>query len=109
MLNDYCESAFYKANFSYGEYTARRGTQKARRFWFRWGNPCDRYARRAMKEDSSEKKKDSRGHIRNLLILILRKRKLKTFLLNVSTAKSVVSNGGIIARESKLFKTRGIV
>lgn len=37
MLNDYCESAFYKANFSYGEYTARRGTQEARRFWFRWG------------------------------------------------------------------------
>ena len=36
MLNDYCESAFYKANFSYGEYTARRGTQEARRFWFRW-------------------------------------------------------------------------
>lgn len=67
MLNDYCESAFYKANFSYGEYTARRGTQEARRFWFRWGNPCDRYARRAMKGDRSEKKKDSRGLIRNRL------------------------------------------
>lgn len=67
MLNDYCESAFYKANFSYGEYTARRGTQEARRFWFRWGNPCDRYARRAMKEDRSEKKKNSRGLIRSRL------------------------------------------
>lgn len=94
MLNDYCESAFYKANFSYGEYTARRGTQEARRFWFRWGNPCDRYARRAMKEDRSEKKKNSRGLIRSIL-------------LNASTAKAVVSDGGIITRESKLFKLVG--
>lgn len=30
-------------------------------------NPCDRYARRAMKGDRSEKKKDSRGLIRNRL------------------------------------------
>lgn len=26
-MSTYCESAFYKANFSLGEYTARRGTQ----------------------------------------------------------------------------------
>jgi hypothetical protein len=63
----YCESAFYKANFSYGEYTARRGTQEARRFWYRWGNPCDRYARRAMKSDRSNKKRDSRVFIRSRL------------------------------------------
>ena len=81
MLNDYCESAFYKANFSYGEYTARRGTQEARRFWFRWGNPCDRYARRAMKEDRSEKKKDSRGHIRS---------RLKS--VNIDTAEDEIEN-----------------
>ena len=81
MLNDYCESAFYKANFSYGEYTARRGTQEARRFWFRWGNPCDRYARRSMKEDRSEKKKDSRGLIRS---------RLKS--VNIDTAEEGIEN-----------------
>lgn len=31
------------------------------------GNPCDRYARRSMKEDRSEKKKNSRGLIRSRL------------------------------------------
>lgn len=66
-MSTYCESAFYKANFSLGEYTARRGTQEARRFWYRWGNPCSRYARRAMKSDHSNKKRDSRVFVRSRL------------------------------------------
>ena len=39
-------------------YPPKNGTQRSRRFWYRWGNPCDRYVRRALIEDSSEKKKE---------------------------------------------------
>lgn len=49
------------------ESIAKRGTQKDRKFWYRWGNPCDRYARRARKEDCSNKKRDSRVLIRSRL------------------------------------------
>lgn len=61
----YCESVFYKENFS--NCTANHGTQKARRFWYRWGNPLDRSARRAMKSDYSNKKRDSRVFVRSEL------------------------------------------
>ena len=48
-------------------YPPKNGTQRSRRFWYRWGNPCDRYVRRARIEDSSEKKKYSRVSVRGLL------------------------------------------
>lgn len=47
--------------------TASRGTAHARRFWYRWGNPVDRYVHKALKEDRATKRNDARGNVSSIL------------------------------------------
>lgn len=37
------------------------GTQSARRCWFRWGSPLDRYVRKSVKEFNSDIKREKRN------------------------------------------------
>ena len=65
--NDYIYSKFYEEHFSYGKCTWRNGTQSARRFFYRRGNPINRYIRRSIKEFKALARNQARSIRRNAL------------------------------------------
>lgn len=65
--NDYIYSKFYEEHFAYGKCTWRNGTQSARRFFYRWGNPMDRYIKRSIKEFKALARNQARSIKRNAL------------------------------------------
>jgi hypothetical protein len=64
LVNDYCGSRWYYENLSDYNCTWRRGTQSARRFWRRWGNPFDRYIKKSIKEFRFEARNDAKSSIK---------------------------------------------
>ncbi len=62
MENNYKSSEYYIRNIEGALW--RRGTKSARKFWFRWGNPFDRYIRKSIKGEKSRVRKDARGNIK---------------------------------------------
>lgn len=62
MENTYKNSEYYIENIASALW--RRGTQDARKFWFRWGNPFDRYIRKSIKGEKSEIRKEACGNVK---------------------------------------------
>lgn len=62
MENNYKNSEYYIRNIEDASW--RRGTQDSRKFWFRWGNPFDRYIRKSIKSENSEIRKRARGNVK---------------------------------------------
>lgn len=65
MENNYKSSQYYIENIEHASW--RRGTQDARKFWFHWGNPFDRYIRKSIKSENSEIRKRARGNVKTSL------------------------------------------
>ena len=62
MENTYKNSDYYIENIRSALW--RNGTQDARKFWFRWGNPFDRYTKKSIKGEKAEIRKEARGNIK---------------------------------------------
>ena len=84
MENTYKNSEYYIENIL--DASSPRRTQDERKFWFRWGNPFDRYIRKSIKGENSNVRKRARNNIKSELKKVnidLSKEQIDEILTNI--------------------------